>query len=208
MQLIISSQPREFTPSEGTVWEIDGKAGRISVRAPALSDIFIDPHKGGQSTATASRHNAALLMTNPPEGDFQFGATVNVEFAAAFDAGVLFLKINETHWAKLCFEYSPDLKPMVVSVVNKGGTSDDANAFIVDGREVKLRISRKDGVFAFHATNNDESWTLVRIFAFEIDDKNLQIGFEAQSPSAGGCNVSFSACSLTDVSLEDFRNGS
>lgn len=66
---------------------------------------------------------------------------------------------------------------MVVSVVNKGGTSDDANAFIVDGRQVKLRISRKDGVFAFHATISDEPWTLVRIFAFEIDEKNLQIGF-------------------------------
>ncbi|MCZ7911503.1 hypothetical protein O9X94_19440 [Agrobacterium leguminum] len=87
MQLIISGQPREFTPSEGTVWEIDGDAGRISVRAPALSDIFIAPHKGGQPTA-ASRHNAALLMTNHLEGDFQFGATVNVEFAAAFDAGI------------------------------------------------------------------------------------------------------------------------
>lgn len=102
-------------------------------------------------------------MTDAPKGDFQFGATVDVEFAAAFDAGVLFLRIDETHWAKLCFEYSADLKPMVVSVVNRGGTSDDANAFVVDGTQVKLRISRKQGVFAFHAANKDHTtWTLVR----------------------------------------------
>lgn len=88
MQLIISGQPREFTPSEGTVWEIDGD-GSDKRTCAASSDIFIAPHKGGQSTA-ASRHNAALLMTNHLEGDFQFGATVNVEFTAAFDAGVLF----------------------------------------------------------------------------------------------------------------------
>lgn len=44
-------------------------------------------------------------MTDAPKGDFQFGATVDVEFAAAFDAGVLFLRIYETHWAELCFEY-------------------------------------------------------------------------------------------------------
>ncbi len=171
------------------------------------SNIFIDPHKNSRTTTTASRHHAALLMTDTPKNDFQFGARVDVEVGAAFDAGVLFLKIDETHWAKLCFEYSAHLKPMVVSVVNKGGTSDDANAFLVDGKQVKLRISHKHGVFAFHAANNDEAWTLVRIFAFDVDDEGLQIGFEAQSPNTDGCKVTFSAYTLTDVSLEDFRNG-
>ncbi|WP_433850249.1 DUF1349 domain-containing protein [Brucella pseudogrignonensis] len=208
MKVTISNQTREFTPSDGSDWKVDDDAGSIGVRAHGHSDIFIDPGKSGEGVTTPSRHNAALLMTSPVKGDFQFTATVNVDFASTFDAGVLFLRINEKHWAKLCFEFSPDRKPMVVSVVNKGGTSDDANAFNVDGNEVKLRISRKDGVYAFHGAVDGDPWTFTRAFAFEIDEENLEVGFEAQSPYGDGCDVTFSNYSLTDESLGDFRNGS
>lgn len=45
------------------------------------------------------------------------------------------------HWAKLCCEFSPAGEPMIVSVVCRG-VADDANAFIVPGRPVWLRIGR------------------------------------------------------------------
>ena len=65
---------------------------------------------------------------------------MSVDFAATFDAGVLLLWVDERHWGKLCFEFSPAGEAMVVSVVTRG-VSDDANAFMVTGRSVWLRVS-------------------------------------------------------------------
>jgi regulation of enolase protein 1 (concanavalin A-like superfamily) len=56
-----------------------------------------------------------------------------VDFNGKYDAGTLFLLADDSHWSKLCFEYSPDEQGMVVSVVTRG-TSDDANAWNVEGR--------------------------------------------------------------------------
>src|SRR5450759_4036266 len=120
--------PFPLTPSSGEAWTMDGPAGTITVTADPHSDIFIDP-------GADSMLNAARLLGVPPTGDFQLSARVTVDFASTFDAGVLLLWIDERHWAKLCFEYSPAGEPMVVSVVNRG-VADDANAFVVDGRLV------------------------------------------------------------------------
>jgi hypothetical protein len=40
--------------------------------------------------------------------------------ASTFDAGVLLLWVDERHWGKLCFEFSPAGDPMIVSVVCRG----------------------------------------------------------------------------------------
>ncbi|HHQ5703997.1 hypothetical protein AO825_06565 [Pectobacterium brasiliense] len=199
--------PYDFVASQGSDWKVDNNSGRVTTTAPGHSDIFIDPGRAGSVVSSASRHNAATLMTRIPAGDFQFSATVHVEFGATFDAGVLLLRVDESTWAKLCFEYSPDGEPMVVSVINKGGTSDDANAFTVDGKQVNLRISRKENVYALHASVDGVKWIFVRAFAFDNTEAEPEIGFEAQSPNADGCNVSFSNYALTDVSIADFRNG-
>ena len=37
----------------------------------------------------------------------------------SFESGVLMLWIDDRHWGKLCFEYSPDRQPMIVSVVTR-----------------------------------------------------------------------------------------
>lgn len=197
----------DFIASQGSDWKVDDVSGCVSVLAPGHSDIFIDPGRAGSVATTASRHNAATLMTRIPAGDFQFRATVNVEFGATFDAGVLLLRVDECTWAKLCFEYSPDGEPMVVSVINKGSTSDDANAFMVDGKQVDLRISRKDNVYALHASLDGAKWIFVRAFAFDNTEQEPEVGFEAQSPNADGCQVVFSNYALTNMSIADFRNG-
>lgn len=119
--------------------------GTIAVTADPHSDIFIDPGAGSQLNAE-SLLSAATLLGVPTSGDFQLSARVNVDFASTFDAGVPLLWIDERHWVKLCFEYSPAGEPMVVSVVNRG-VAYDANAFVVDGHTVWLRASRID-----HAT--------------------------------------------------------
>ncbi len=106
-------------------------AATVTASAAPHSDIFIDPGADTELNAE-SMLNAATLLGVPPDGDFQLSARVSVEFASTYDAGVLLLWIDDRHWGKLCFEFSPDGEPMIVSVVTRG-VSDDANAFVVDG---------------------------------------------------------------------------
>ncbi len=87
---------------------VDG--GRLSLTADAQTDLFIDP------LGNKALHNAPRLLFEP-EGDFLLSARVTVDFQSTFDAGVLVLYQSDTSWAKLCFEYSPQRDPMVVSVV-------------------------------------------------------------------------------------------
>ena len=113
------------------------------------------------------------------DGDLQLSARVSVGFASTFDAGVLLLYAGEPAWAKLCFELSPDGRPMVVSVVTRD-LSDDANAFAVEAEEIWLRISRIGAASAFHASQDGRRWELIRHFALGAD---AELGFLAQSPT-------------------------
>jgi hypothetical protein len=56
------------------------------------------------------------------------GPIRSVEFASVYDAGVLLVHASERQWAKLCFEYSPQQRPTLVTVVTRG-TSDDCNSY-------------------------------------------------------------------------------
>ena len=98
-----------------------------------------------------------------------------------YDAGVLLLHAAERQWAKLCFEYSPQLKPTAVTVVTRG-TSDDCNSFEVDGSTLWLRITRSGAAWAFHASTDGAWWRLLRYFALSGD--TVRVGFLAQSRSA------------------------
>jgi regulation of enolase protein 1 (concanavalin A-like superfamily) len=171
----------------------------LNMRAPGPTDMFIDP-AGGDPTLTAPR-----LVGTPPEGDFQLSARVRVGFDATFDAGVLLIWVDERTWAKLCFELSPQGKPMVVSVITRG-TSDDANGFTVDGDRIWLRISRLGAAWAYHASIDGSYWQLVRYFTLGTDAVP-RVGFEAQSPTGHGCEVIFDEIRFTPTRLSDPRNG-
>jgi regulation of enolase protein 1 (concanavalin A-like superfamily) len=132
---------------------------------------------------------------------------VRVDFRDTFDAGTLFLWADETHWAKLCFEFSPDRTPMVVSVVTRG-LSDDANGFDVAGSEVWLRVARQSGLWAFHASIDGERWSFVRAFSFGELSTPVRVGLEVQSPMGDGCDVLFSEVTFRSATLADLRDGS
>lgn len=203
--------PEVFFASKGSEWAVDKQHQSLTGVAHPVSDIYIDPSCNQPGSGAAPRHDAATFMTATPIGDFQLSATVTVDFKDTFDAGVLLLRASEQIWAKLCFEYSPDGEAMVVSVVNKGKTSDDANAFVVPGSTVQLRISRKDNVYSFHAAVEKNRWIFIRAFSFDepaqttIDEMTL--GFMAQSPNGVGCKVEFGNISLTNTSLAHLRDG-
>lgn len=199
-----SGFPLALTASIEGVWrEADGS---LSATALPESDLFIAP-VAPESGESGSMLNAATLLGHPPAGDFQLSARVDVDFNAQFDAGVLLIWVDDRHWAKLCFEYSPDSEPIVVSVVTRE-LSDDANSFVVQGNSVWLRVSRLGRAYAFHASTDGQRWQLVRVFTLGESTREHRVGFEVQAPTGQGCDVRFSDISFTQSTLTDLRDGS
>ena len=192
--------PLEATP-DAVRWSVESEPTAVAATAAPRTDVFVDPGTGSPTLS------AATLLGAPPAGDFRFAARVTVGFAATFDAGVLLLWLDERNWAKLCFEFSPDGEPMVVSVVCRG-VADDANGFVVDGRSVWLRVSRTGSAFAFHASTDGTRWRLIRHFALDGDASAVRLGFEAQSPTGDGCTVRFDDVRFVPGGLADLRDGS
>ena len=196
--------PFQLSPSTAAAWSI--AEATVTARADPHSDIFIDPGSGTQLNA-GPMLNAVTLLGVPPAGDFQFSARVTVDFASTYDAGVLLLWLDDRHWGKLCFEFSPDGEPMIVTVVTRG-VSDDANAFVVNGRTAWLRVSRIDQAFAYHASVDGKLWRMVRFFSFDSTSVTATLGFEAQSPMGEGCRVAFDEVRFLAERLGNIRDGS
>ncbi len=179
-------------------WSVpDGES--LLVTAGPQTDWFVDPKR-----PVKPRLNAPALL-GPSSGDFLLSARVTVDFAGTFDAGVLVVYESDDVWAKLCFEYSPQREPMVVSVVTRG-VSDDCNSFVVDEASVWLRIAGVGPAFAFHASTDGSSWSFIRHFALDGAGE-LSIGFAAQAPVGDGCAVSFDQIAYEATRLGDLRSG-
>ena len=153
------------------------RSGVLTLTAAAHTDMFVDP------AGTGPVPDAGRFVGLPPAGDFTLAAQVSVEFASMYDAGVLLLHAAERDWAKLCFEYSPQLKPTAVTVVTRG-TSDDCNSFEVDGSTLWLRITRSGAAWAFHASTDGTWWRLLRYFTLGLE--LVRVGFLRPVPHRGG----------------------
>lgn len=189
-------------PLEWKIQPLDWKAGpgsHLSILAGKETDWFIDPN------GNFSRDNAPCALFVPPDENFILSAHVAVDFASTYDAGVIQIRESETLWAKLCFEYSPQGKPMVVSVVTRG-FSDDCNSSIIDGRQVYLRASVTLKTIAFHYSLDGDYWNLVRYFTLGKVE-NLTVGFSSQSPTGQQCSVDFSEIRYLPGVLKDLRSG-
>jgi regulation of enolase protein 1 (concanavalin A-like superfamily) len=142
----------------------------------------------------------------PPPGDFTLATLVSVGFTSRYDAGVLVLQADRRHWAKLCFELSPQLTPMAVTVVTRE-TSDDCNSFDVSGDLLWLRMTRAGRAWAFHASTDGRWWRLLRYFALR-GEPEARVGFLAQSPTGQGCTARFEQISFRSGAPADLRDGS
>ena len=174
-------------------------ATSLLVAAGPRTDWFVDPQLSSEPLLNAP------ALVGDPSGDFLLSARVTVDFAETYDAGVLALYASDRVWAKLCFEYSPQREPMVVSVVTRD-VSDDCNSFVVDGNSVWLRVARVGPAFAFHASTDGVGWSFIRHFALEAGAEP-SVGFAAQSPTGEGCAVTFEQIAYETVRLGDLRSG-
>jgi regulation of enolase protein 1 (concanavalin A-like superfamily) len=179
-------------------WKI-GPDHSLTILAGANTDWFIDP------AGNYTRDNAPSALFTPPDASFILSARVEVNFASDFDAGVIQIREREDLWAKLCFEYSPQKQPMIVSVVTRG-TSDDCNSVIIDGHQVFLRVALTPQTIALHYSRDGHYWHLVRYFTLGKLD-NLRVGFSSQSPTGQKCAAVFSEIHYRSGVLKDNRSG-
>lgn len=177
---------------------IDGD-NQLTITAGAETDWFVDPAGG------AAKHNAPIALFAPPDEAGRLSARVTVDFASTYDAGVLFVYDHEALWAKLCFEFSPQHQPTIVSVVTRR-TSDDCNSVSLTTNTIYLRVYRQAQAFAFHYSLEGDFWSLVRYFSLG-DLSHLSLGFSAQSPTGPRCRARFSEITYQSGSLPDLRNG-
>ena len=195
--------------------------GSLTMVAGPKTDWFNPPNDPASPAALA---NAPALVFTPraadikftPTGssstlDWQFSARVEVEHRFLFDAATIFVHQGKDDWCKLCFEYSPEKQPTIVSVVTRG-TSDDANGAAIKGSSsVHLRVSKYSGasIFAFHySTDGGKYWTLHRIFTLRDPNVPVAVGLLAQAPTGESCTVRFSDIKFTPTTLANPRDGS
>lgn len=195
----LASLPVNLTWKNQPLKSTSDASSQISITTGPQTDWFI--HPAGEPVYA----NAPIALFRPPDSTFRLQAKVTVDFAATYDAGTLFVYVHNTLWAKLCFEYSPQGQPMVVSVVTRG-VSDDCNSITIEDHSVYLRLYRQDRVLAFHYSRDGSYWHFVRHFSLG-DLEQVHLGFSAQSPLGEGCGVNFSEIRYTPSQLSDLRNG-
>ncbi len=179
-------------------WKVDSK-GALTIIAGDHTDWFNDP--GSEQV----NGNAPIALFTPPDGSFLLSAKVTVDFQSTFDAGVFHVRVDDERWAKLCFEYSPDGQPMVVSVVTRG-RSDDCNSVAIEGNEVYLRVTVTPLTIGFHYSTDGKRWHFVRYFTLGKVEA-VRVGFSAQSPLGAQCRAVFSDIQYRAGTLTDYRSG-
>jgi uncharacterized protein len=173
--------------------------GKFTIVAAEKTDLFVDP----QHEYSVVNSPKAVFASSD---SFLLSTEVEVNFKTDYDAGVLVVFAGVDEWAKLCFEYSPQKKPFVVSVVNNG-ISDDCNHSPIEGNKVFLRIAGLGkNIFAFHYSTDGKYWNLVRYFHLSAKNE-ARIGFSSQSPTGLSCSSSFTQISYRMIKLTDIRNG-
>lgn len=169
------NSPQSWNLSHGNV---------LTIASKAKSDWFVDPFDGTVA-------NSAPIFYFAPQSDFVLSTRVSVSFKTKWDAGALMLMGDDHHWAKLSYEFSPEGKPTLVTVVTRG-LSDDCNSVSLAGNSVYLRIARNAKTYVFYFSEDAKKWHILRTFILDTD-LPIRVGFESQSPAGEGATATFSS---------------
>jgi regulation of enolase protein 1 (concanavalin A-like superfamily) len=172
--------------------------GALTIVAGKNTDWYINP-LDGKVTA-----NGPILLFRPG-AEFLFTAKLTVPHKNKWDAGALWVWVDDKTWAKFAFELSAYQEPIVVSVVTRG-VSDDCNSDKIEGGSVWFRIARVADAIAFYASRDGRAWKLVRAFTFG-PVKDLKVGFSAQSPDGDMGTATFSGIQYAPRRVVDVFRG-
>jgi uncharacterized protein len=164
------------------------------------TDFFIEP--GG----AYEKSDAPLLLkkidnTKP----FTLTAELKPEHKVKYDAGMLFIFVDEKHWLKFAFEADERMNTRIVTV-RTNGTSDDNNHDVEKDSIVFLKISSDTKSIGFYYSNDNKTWNLVRVFKNEYP-QNIFAGVGTQSPAGDGNKTVFYGIEFSDSAMKDFRSG-
>jgi len=180
---------------------VDDK-GKVTFRVGEKKDFFCDPNN------QLSNNTAPILLTKVDNTKpFTFTAKVTPEFTkkGLYDAGVLYLYVNDNFWQKFCFEQDERGNHRIVTVRTMG-TSDDNNHDIVTQPYAYMRISSDTHTVASYYSLDNKNWQMVRLYKNNYP-KELWVGISAQCPVDKGSVSYFEALSLQNKSVSDFRMG-
>ncbi|QIL77885.1 DUF1349 domain-containing protein [Hymenobacter sp. HDW8] len=177
--------------------------GKIAFRVGAKKDFFSDPNDNKLSNNTAPILLARVDNTKP----FTLESKVMPGFTAKglYNAGVLYIYVNDSFWQKHCFEQDERGNQRIVSV-RTIGTSDDNNHDVVKGGSAYMKISSDTRTVASYYSLDKKTWQLVRLYKNNYP-KEIWMGVSAQCPVDTGTISHFEEISLTQNSVKDFRLG-
>ena len=172
----------------------------VSLACPGERDFFISPD-GNTERATAP------LLMRPVDNNipFTFTAKVKPDFMTHFDAGALYIYVDDQCWQKFAFESDDHQVPRIISV-RTIGSSDDNKHDVIKQAAVYLKISSNTKVIGFYYSLDNNEWHMVRLYR-NTYPQTIHLGISTQSPSGSGTSALFSEVSLTETAISDFKRG-
>lgn len=164
------------------------------------SNYFISPD-GMRAEATAP----ILLKEIDNSRPFTFTIRVESKIEKIYDAGTIYIYIDNRNWLKFAFERDEKLRCRVVTV-KTDGSSDDNNHDIIEQNYVYMRIASNGKQIGYYYSTNGVDWNLARIYRNNYPQK-IWLGLSSQSPKQGNNPASFSKASLTDSYISNHRLG-
>ncbi len=174
--------------------------GKLTLASEARRDTFRDPN------GKFSNNNAPLLLTEVDNRKpFTLTAKITPTFLKTYDAGALFIYVEDDLWLKLAMEMDERNQPRMVSV-RTIGTSDDNDHDVIPEKSVYMKISSDTRNVGFYYSLDKKNWQMIRLFKNDYP-ASIWLGISAQSPIGEGTKVVFEDITLTQQSISDFRMG-
>lgn len=175
---------------------------KITFKAGEKSDYFSDP-EGKLSNTTAPMLLSQVDNTKP----FTLTAKVTPHFTekGLYNAGVLYIYVNDNFYQKFCFEQDERGNHRIVTVRTMG-TSDDNNHDVVKEPSVYMKISSDTKTVASYYSLDKKNWQMVRLYKNNYPSQ-IWMGISTQCPVDKGTQSIFEEIKLEDKSVSDFRLG-
>ncbi len=172
----------------------------LILTAGEKTDFFISPD------GSYAEYNLPLLLKETDNTKpFTFSAKITPGHFVKYDAGLLFIYINEKNWFKFAFEMDERMIKRIVTVKTHN-TSDDSNHEPVPQNTVYLKISSDTKTIGFYYSFNNQEWYMARLFK-NTYPADIYIGIGSQSPAGQGNKTVFEDMHFTEIPVEDFRSG-
>lgn len=171
----------------------------LTISSGARSDFFNDPN--GDKFATAPLLIKELDNTKP----FTFIAKVKPSFANTYDAGTVYLFVNDNLWQKFAFEMDERGLTRLVTV-RTISTSDDNNHDAITSPDIYMKVSSDTKTVGFYYSLDGEQWQLVRLYRNDYPSE-IYLALSSQSPLGEGIDTKFTNIMLSENAIKDFRLG-